>query len=348
MFYRLPTSFLFLMVFAVPGLLIACGGDESEPVTDAGSDVSPDVTTDGSASSPDSDVEADADTTPSVCFDDIAPGEVQVFFDGFSGSEGISFGPDGLLYVGGGGKIWRFDAQGVRTELAEVPNPLGLAPAPDGVWVASKGPSDSPAVVDGGVYRVTTDGTVTALSLLIPSPNAIVEAANGTLLTSDDFDTRVWRVDADGTTSEWLTEVPSPNGLAYSPDRTVLYIASTFTDAGEVWAWDVDADGLPIGAGRQIASLGPSATNDGLAVDANGLVYVAANLEHRIVIIDPAGGEPVNLAAEGMLTPASLAFGNGEGFDPCSIYVTELLGSKILRIGVGVPGAPVGFASVAE
>ncbi len=40
-------------------------------------------------------------------------------------------------------------------------------------------------------------------------------------------------------------------------------------------------------------------------------------------------------------TPSSLAFGRGDGFDPCSVYVTQLFGSRILRVALGAEGAPL-------
>ena len=38
--------------------------------------------------------------------------------------------------------------------------------------------------------------------------------------------------------------------------------------------------------------------------------------------------------------PASLAFGRGPGFDPCSLYVTQLAADGVIRVAVGSPGAP--------
>ena len=36
---------------------------------------------------------------------------------------------------------------------------------------------------------------------------------------------------------------------------------------------------------------------------------------------------------------ASLAFGHGPGFDPCSLYITQLDADGIVRVAVGVHGA---------
>lgn len=73
-----------------------------------------------------------------------------------------------------------------------------------------------------------------------------------------------------------------PNGIQLSPDEKVLYVANT---AGEyVLAYDVTADGV-VGKRRNFARLArrvdASATGagaDGLAVDADGRLYVATSL----------------------------------------------------------------------
>ncbi|MCA9704990.1 MAG: SMP-30/gluconolactonase/LRE family protein [Myxococcales bacterium] len=292
-----------------------------------------------------------ADTTDTTttgeggCWDDLRLGEVQVFYEGFDdGSEGIAFGADGDLYVTttemGVGVVWRLDEAAARSEHASVPYALGLAPRADGGFVvASIGVNAAP---DGAVYTVDPAGVVAELATGIDSPNFVTIAPDGSALVSDDFDTRVFRVDADGTVSVAIADVPSPNGMAYSPDGAWLYVASTFTVDGQLTRYDVDAAGMPTEASAvEILHLGAGSTPDGIAVDQDGMVYVAANLPGEIWRVDGAATELVEgeRVAEGLGSPASLAFGRGEGFDPCSVYVTQLFGSQVLRVGVGVTGA---------
>ena len=91
----------------------------------------------------------------------------------------------------------------------------------------------------------------------------------------------------------------------------------------------------------EILQLGQASTPDGIAVDVDGMVYVAANIPGQIWRVDGAADslQRGELVAEGVASVASLAFGNGPGFDPCSLYVTQLFGSQVIRVGVGVPGA---------
>jgi sugar lactone lactonase YvrE len=132
--------------------------------------------------------------------------------------------------------------------------------------------------------------------------------------------------------------------MAYSPDGSLFYVASTFTPEGQLTRYEVGADGMPIEAtGVEILQLGMASTPDGIAVDANGWVYVAANLRGEIWRVDGAATElqEGELVANELGFPASLAFGRGPGFDPCSLYFTQLQNDTLQRVAVGVAGAPL-------
>ncbi|MFN3198219.1 MAG: SMP-30/gluconolactonase/LRE family protein [Bradymonadia bacterium] len=293
----------------------------------------------------------DAEAPGDGCWDDLSPGEVEIFYDGFptgieGGSEGVSFGADGRLYVGSAGTLWAFGPDGGEPEaFAEVPDLIGFAPAGDGFVVASFGPSSAEDVTDGVVYSVSAAGEVTPLATDLFNPNFVAMMPDGSALVSDASSTRIIRVATDGSVSEVIGDVPSPNGMAYSPEGDALYVASTFTPEGQVTRFAVDADGLPLADDRsEIAALGAGFTLDGVAVGASGAVYVAANVKHALWKLTPGeAGAPFEAAlfAEGARNPASLAFGAGEGFDPCSVYVTQLFGSAVYRVAIGEPGAPL-------
>ncbi|HRI09443.1 MAG TPA: SMP-30/gluconolactonase/LRE family protein [Nannocystaceae bacterium] len=280
---------------------------------------------------------------PLACWTDLEVGEAVTFYQGFKdGSEGIAFGVDGLLYATTDGIVWRLSPAGVAEKFAEVPDALGLAPWANGdLVVASFGVYNQP---DGAIYTVNGAGEATFLVDGIDSPNFVVIAGDGSALVSDDFDTRVFRVTTAGALSVVIEDVPSPNGMAYSADGTSFYVASTFTAEGQLTRYDVDADGLPIAAsGREILQLGLGSTPDGIAVDEENRVYVAANLKNQIWRVD-GDAEALTegeLVTEAVKNPASLAFGQGPDYDPCSIYVTELDGDRIVRVAIGSRGAPL-------
>jgi len=333
-------------------VLAACGVAPSTS-TEASSDASSSGTSTAAASSSSTQTEgtsaSDASTAapttgpddPSACWTDLAPFAQEPFYKGFAnGSEGISFGLSGLLHVTSGAHVWTIDAEGVATMFAEVPAAVGLADLADGGFiVAAFGKAQEP---DGAVYRVTPEGQASVLAVGIDDPNFVTIAPDGSALVSDDFDTRVFRVTPEGQVSVVLN-VESPNGMAYGPDGKSFYVASTFTADGQLTRFDVDDAGLPIEAtAREILHLGTGTTPDGIAVAEDGFVYVAANLGGAVWRVDGAAEtlQPGELVAE-LPYPASLAFGRGPGFDPCSLYVTQLLADGVIRVAVGAHGAPL-------
>lgn len=349
------------------GLLVAlssaCGDDSGEPAVGSTGAVAStgDTTEPGSSSAPatsstgaDSSSTGSADGsgssssttgTPSQCWDDLPVGEVEVLYDGFAeGSEGIAFTSDGRLIVttldDGVGTLWEISPQGEASTFVEVPYALGLAPRADGsLVVASLGEIMEP---DGGVYEVSSRGEATLLAEGIDSANFVALAPDGSILVSDDFDTRVFRVESDGTVTTVIEDVPSPNGIAYSPDNTMFYVASTFSVNGELTRYDVGEDGLPIESSAvEILHTGPGSVNDGIGVDVDGNVYVLANFSGELWRVDGSATELEDgeILVEGLDSPASMAFGRGENFDPCSAYITELLGPRVVRVSLGVEGA---------
>jgi len=280
---------------------------------------------------------------PLECWSDLEIGASAVLYEGFPlGSEGIAFGVDDQLYVTTFGTLWRISGDGVATEFADVPAALGLAPRANGdLVVASFGVFDQP---DGAVYTVTPEGTVTHVTSGIDSANFVTIAPDGSALVSDDFDTRIFRVTAQGELSVAIEDVPSPNGMAYSADGKSFYVASTFAEDGQLTRYDVDAGGMPIEASaREILHLGFGSTPDGIVVDADNRVYVAANILSEIWRVDGNAEEVVEgeLVSDAVVYPASLAFGVGPAYDPCSIYATELDDPRVVRVVIGTRGAPL-------
>ena len=109
-----------------------------------------------------------------------------------------------------------------------------------------------------------------------------------------------------------------------------------------LWALGLGEDGRATGAAERVARTGPRAANDGLAMDAKGRVYVAANGDAgEVWRYDPAT-KKVTLIAREVHGAASLAFGEGE-FDRTSLYVTTTFnggrGGKVWRVPGGVEGA---------
>ncbi len=130
----------------------------------------------------------------------------------------------------------------------------------------------------------------------------------------------VYYITPEGKLTRIANDIERPNGVQLSPDEKTLYVANT---AGEyILAYDIAADGS-VGARRNFAKLdglqktetgGISSGADGLAVDAEGRLYVASNLGVQVF---NAKGE-----ALGVITvpqkPQNLAFA---GKDKKTLYV---------------------------
>lgn len=284
---------------------------------------------------------------PVACAGDEAPRTVSVFATLSASSEGIAFSGDGRLFVASGDEILELSADGTARPFATVPRTVGLAWWGDALYVASGDDgSGAPAAAfcapgaHGAVWRVERDGTARVFAAPLAQPNFLAVTPWGTLLVSNDCreESTIRELLADGTIRPWLEGIPSANGMAFDAEGATLFVVSTFVDEPPLWEVPVGRDGTP-GAPIARFSLGAGSTPDGLALDGGGAIYVALNVAGEIARTDPAG--PPSTFLTELPFVASLAFGEGEGFDPCSMYVTSLLGGELRRVRVGVPGLPL-------
>ncbi len=287
-----------------------------------------------------------AQTTESVF-----PTEAELLVgDQFNGSEGIAFNGEGRLFVTANRALWEVMTDGSVRHITELYSNLGLAAIGDrDLLVADFGPTNAfrhDRNVDGIVWRITPEGDKTELITGIGDPNFVLVREDGSILVSDDATADIFVAEPGGEPLLYTTAVNHPNGLALTDDGKTLYVAQIFKSIRPVvrddslWAIDLE-DGKPKGAARLVARTGPLAANDGLAMDAEGRVYIAANgPAGEIWRYDPDSGD-LTLIADDVYGAASIAFGAGE-FDHESIYVattsSQGRGGKIWRIRVGVTG----------
>jgi gluconolactonase len=161
----------------------------------------------------------------------------------------------------------------------------------------------------------------------------------------------VYRVDPDGTLERILAapEIDKPNGLAVSPDDATLYLIDA--DEGEgrarcIRAYDLKPDGTAAG-GRLLYDFAPGRSGDGMTIDAEGNLYVAAGLHRRrgssetldtrpgIHVISPRGKLLEFLEVpEDLIT--NCTFG---GPDRRTLYIT--CGKLLLSVRTRIPGRPL-------
>lgn len=282
------------------------------------------------------------------------PVEAQLLVDEpFSGSEGIAFNGEGHLFVTANKALWQIYPNGEVRKAVDLFSNLGLASIGErDLLVADFGPTNAfrdDRNSDGIVWRITPEGEKTKLVTGIGDPNFILVRKDGSFLVTDDATSDIYVVGEDAQPLLFSTAVNHPNGLALSDDESTLYVAQIFKSIrpvvpdDSVWAIPLE-DGKPVGAAKRVARLGPYAANDGLAMDREGRVYIAANGDAGEVWRFDPGTENLTLIARDVYGAASIAFGEGE-FDPRSIYVSTTFnrgrGGKIWRIPVGIEGQPV-------
>jgi D-xylonolactonase len=150
----------------------------------------------------------------------------------------------------------------------------------------------------------------------------------------------LFRIDPPGQVTKLWDGIQVTNGLGLSPDRKLLFHSDSPT--GAVWAYDVTSDGGV--KDRRIFAKLPEGWPDGMAVDAEGGLWVAAVRVGEVVRFKNDGTlrERIKLPST-MVT--SLAFG---GNDMTDLYVVtadntahpERKGT-IYRVRADVPGLPV-------
>ena len=228
-----------------------------------------------------------------------ADGSTSTFLDNSNGANGLGFTSNGDLYAV---QVLKprvgivYPASHARTLADQYegkpfgrPNDL-VVDHQGGVWFTDSGPGPRPAGAPAPVE---------------PQPVTAKPA--------------VYHITPGGELQRIAADIERPNGIQLSPDEKVLYVANT--NGEHVLAYDIHADGS-VGARRNFAQLqgikqtetGISSGADGLAVDANGRLYVASNIGIQVF---NSKGEALGVIALPK-QPQNLAFA---GPDKKTLYV---------------------------
>jgi len=236
-------------------------------------------------------------------------------------TNGLAFDPRGRLLAceGGGQRVTRTDP---RTKQREV-----LADAFDGKPLAK--PNDICLDGAGRIY-------FTSRSAVDDPPG---ENPKG-----------VYRIDPDGSLERLLAwpDVHMPNGIVTSPDDKTLYVIEAHPGADrhrDIRAYDLADDGS-ISHGRVLIDFYPGRSGDGMCIDAEGNLYVAAGLHATrktsetldtkpgIHVVSPQG-KLLAFRQTPVDTVTNCTFG---GDDLRTLYVT--CGNLLLGIKTAIPGKP--------
>lgn len=161
----------------------------------------------------------------------------------------------------------------------------------------------------------------------------------------------VYRIDPDGTVTRVLDQqdVEKPNGIAVTPDARTLYVIDSNPRVGgnrKIWAFDLSPEGKP-GNKRQVYDFGKGRGGDGMRLDVQGNLWVAAGITTPrgpgettdvppgVYVIAPKGELLGRISIpEDLIT--NVAFG-GPGLK--TLYVTA--GKTLYKFPVNVAGAMV-------
>jgi len=268
---------------------------------------------------------------------------------GATGPEGITIGPDNNIYVttygynasggvGGLGKIYVYNRNGKLLRqlsvIGSTANLLGLAfhPTTHALLVidSTGGKVFNVDPMTGSASVFTDVGSGSGL-------NALTFDSQGNVYISDSFQGKIWKTGSGGgAATAWVTDpllttvgVPpfGANGLAFNKAENALFVANTGNDT---------IVKIPVSGGNPgTPTVFVNSINgaDGLILDGQDNLWVAANQSDQIVVLDRTGklitklgsfqGIDLKGVPQGLLFPASLVFGVNNFFHR-ELYVTNL------------------------
>jgi sugar lactone lactonase YvrE len=266
-----------------------------------------------------------------------------------SSVEGLTVGPDGNIYV----VTFGFNAKGALTgnSVLYVIRPNGTVlrqvaiarSSPHVLGLRFNPATGALLVLDFGAGKVLQVDPVSGGSVdftpVIPGSglNALTFDKAGNVYFSDSFNGVIWKTGPHGGTPvAWsnspllgpgsgLTPPFGANGVEFGNRGTVLYVANTAFH--QIIQIPVNPDGS---AGTASVFITGINAPDGIAIDREGNIWICANQEDDIVVVDKTGkviaklgdfdGFNENGVARGLMFPASLAF----SLDGKKLYVSNL------------------------
>jgi gluconolactonase len=278
-------------------------------------------------------------TTPAIAGVVAAGTRVEVVREGFAATEGPVVLADGALAFteNSANRVVRIGTDdAVSTLVPEAGGPNALAIDAQGAILAVQTTSPAIAVIApqprvlAAAYEGKPFNRINDLALsrsghvYFSDPGVVPQSPPGQPRIAPA--TAFYHLDPAGGVHLVTTDIPRPNGVVLSPDERILYVADSWGE--HLLAYDVAQDGSLSGR-RNFARLagfaqlpeGPTSGADGIAVDAEGRVYVATRA--GIEVFNSGGAplgvialpkQPQNLAFAGEDRSALYAVGRGSVF----------------------------------
>ncbi|KAK2599451.1 hypothetical protein N8I77_011205 [Diaporthe amygdali] len=134
-----------------------------------------------------------------------------------------------------------------------------------------------------------------------------------------------------------LLNTPVPNGPVFSPDDKTMFASET--PHGKIFQYDYDTKDGTVSNKRLFVQLENGGMPDGMAVDAEGYIWVAANSQGKLVRYSPGGEAVATCKVPGAKMTSCPAFG---GTDLRTLFITSIASEgstgHVYKVKVGVPG----------
>ncbi len=269
-------------------------------------------------------------------------------------TEGPAIDSNGALYFTSRGTfkgIVRWTPDGGAEQFAEVATMAG----PGGLWIDKDDAIYLTATAEREVQLRAVDGNVRTLASdfeadkeTAKGPNDITVSDSGIVYFTDpngyygeSEPGTVYRIDAEGAVQVFDDTVVGPNGIVLSADDRTLYVANNVAESvSNLVRWLLAEDGSAAGPKEVVARVEPCVA-DGMAVDAEGMVWLTCYSYGTAHRIDAATGETVELVTTEQKALTNAVFGRGD--DASSLYLTssdtERVTGYVYRARVGTPGA---------
>jgi len=264
---------------------------------------------------------------------------------GLDHPEGITTGPDGRVYAGGeAGQIYAISLDGHVDEIASTGGFMyGVATDRAGnVYACDFGRAEVSRITPDGRFETYSTGT---REHPFRVPNFAAFDDDGNLFVTDsggwgDDDGLVFRVDPGGETEVWCDRVPRfPNGCCLTAaGDALLVIESHGRCVVRIPIGDDGSAGTP----GTVVEL-PGSQPDGLALAADGTLFVGCYRPDRIYVIPPGGAAEILVEdPDGVILnqPTNVCF-IGPRLD--RLAVASLGGWSLMAAEVPVAGLPLRY-----
>ena len=262
-------------------------------------------------------------------FQVLTPGdEWQLVSEGHRGTDGPAVNAAGEMFFSdpSNNKIHRVGLDGRSTVFAENTNGAnGMMFGPDGRLYAGATRTKQIVAYDmaGKTELIADNATVNDLAINV----------KGDLYFTDTAAKRIWLVPKGGQPRVVDEGIDSPNGILFSPDQSLLYVSDYVGQLS--WAFQIQPDGSLSHKQRYFYVHMPDAatrsSSDGMAVDADGRVYIATAL--GVQVFDQIGKCHAILPAPNRAALSNVEFG-GPNMD--EMYITN--GDKVFKRKTKVKG----------